>query len=180
MSHAASQRCPALKDGFAWSEKLLARGLVAGMIGVGAVGVWVASPGAAAGYLAFAAAGGLLVVYDLLCVYCPYPYQHADCLFFPYPLVSRVVGQRAGTIGPVRKLLLVVVCAGLVLIPQLWLWGNWPLFAAFWLLAAALGPAFPLYYCRRCRHVRCPLNAAGRASRTTSTAPGGTNCQPGR
>lgn len=160
MTDATPQRCPALKDGFTWYEKLLTRGLLAGMIGVGAVGVWVASPGAAIGYLAFAAVGGLLVVYGLLCVYCPYPYQHADCLFFPYPLVSRVAPQRAGAIGPVRKLLLVAVSAGLVLVPQYWLWGNWPLLAAFWLLAAALATVFPSYYCRRCRHVRCPLNAA--------------------
>ena len=159
MTDATPERCPALKDGFAWYEKLLARGLLAAMIGVGAVGTWIASPGAAVGYLAFAAVGGLLVVYDLLCVYCPYPYQRADCLFFPYPLLSRVLPQRTGAIGPVRKLLLVVVAAGLVLIPQYWLWGNWPLLAAFWLLTVPFGLAFPLYMCRRCRHVRCPANA---------------------
>ena len=158
MTGATPQRCPALKDGFAWYEKLLARGGLAGMMVIGVVGIGVQSTAAAAGYLVFAAVGSVLVIYDLLCVYCPYPYQHSDCLFFPHPLLWSVVGQRTGAIPWFRRGLFLAVTGGLVVIPQFWLWANWPLFAAFWLVTVPLGRSFPLFFCRRCRHRRCPIN----------------------
>ena len=170
MTNATPQQGPALKDDFTWYDKLLARGGVGGMVAIAAAGMWMQSPGAAIAYLAFAAIAALLVVYDLLCVYCPYPYQYADCLFFPHALVSRAVRQRTGAIGPARKLLMAAVSAGLVIIPQYWLWANWPMFVAFWLLAVPLGMAFPVYMCRRCRHTRCLANRA--AGRPQTVEPG--------
>jgi len=53
-----------------------------------------------------------------------------------------------------------VMRAGLVALPQYWLWGNWALLAAFWAVALPLGLLTPLRFCRRCRHQRCPLNMA--------------------
>lgn len=155
MTDAAPGRCPALRDRFFWYEKLLARGGTAGVITVGTAGIWMVNPAAAIGYLVFAAVAGGLVVCDLLCAYCPYPYQQSDCLFLPYPCISRVVDRRTGPISPVRRGALIAVTAGLVAVPQYWLWGNWPWLAAFWLLAVPLGLAFPLHLCRRCRHAQC-------------------------
>lgn len=156
----APETCRGLIDKFAWYEKLLARGGVAALVGVGAVGIYLKSPTTAVVYVAFAAVGGVLVIYDLLCVYCPYPYQYGDCLFFPRQLLTRLAERRRGAISPSRKALLAVVAAGLVLIPQYWLWGNVPLLAGFWGLTALIGLAFALHFCRRCRHGQCPLNSA--------------------
>ncbi len=165
MSGPSPTKCPALKDGFAWHEKLLVRLGLAGLVGVGVVGIYLESASAAVAYVAFAAVGGLLLVYDFLCVYCPYPYEHADCLFFPHQLLSATVKRRSGNIPGIRKLLFLLTAAGLVLIPQYWLWGRWGLLAAFWVLAAPVGLVFPLYYCRRCRHGQCALNRAGGPAR---------------
>jgi len=152
------QRCPALKDGFAWYEKLLLRTALAGLVTIGAVGIYLESSAAAIGYLLLVLIGGLLVIYDFLCVSCPYPYEYPDCLFFPPELLTSVLKRRRGKIHWVRKALLLVTAAGLVLIPQYWLWDRWGLVAAFWILAAPIGLVFPLYYCGRCRHKGCPLN----------------------
>ena len=168
MSHATSQRCPALKDGFAWYEKLGIRGGLAGVVALGAIGIYLKSPAAAIAYLVLGSVGGALVIYDFLCVYCPYPYQYSDCLFFPRQLLTMVVSRRTGKIGAVRKALLVLTAALLVLMPQYWLWGQWGLMAGFWVLAAPLGLAFPLYFCPRCRHGACAMNS-GSACRTTES-----------
>jgi hypothetical protein len=150
-------------DGFTWYDKLVMRAGLVAIVAIGAAGIYLQSPAAAAAYLVFGAAGGLLVVYDLVCVYCPYPFQHSDCLFYPHPLVSRVTELRTGPIPLWRKGLTALVFGGLVALPQYWLWGNWALLAAFWAVAVPLGVLTPIRFCRRCRHHRCPLNMAPRS-----------------
>ena len=160
MSQVSSPEQTCLKDSFTWSERLLLRGLLAAMLGIGVYGIYPHRPAAAAAYLAFAAIGGLLVIYDFLCVYCPYPFDRSSCLFFPPPLLTAVANRRHGRIHWLRKAGLLLVGAGLVVIPQYWLWGNWGPFAAFWIVTIPLGLVFPLYYCKRCRHARCPFQSA--------------------
>lgn len=150
----------ALKDGFTWYEKLSMRGGAAAMVAVGAFAIYQSSPVFAAGYLVFVALAGFVVLYDSLCVYCPYPFKYSDCLFVPYQLLTSVVTQRTGPISPFRNLLSALAFGGMVAIPQFWLWGNWSLFGIFWTLAVALGIAVPACFCRRCRHHRCPMNLA--------------------
>lgn len=147
-----------LKDGFSWIEKLLMRGGLAALVGIGAFAIYRSDPAMAAGYLVFVALGGLAVMYDSLCVYCPYPYQHSDCLFFPYQLVAWVTTMRTTPIPPFRKALSALVFLGIVGIPQYWLGGQGSLLAAFWAVAVMVGIAVPLRFCRHCRHGRCPMN----------------------
>jgi hypothetical protein len=160
MANPTPERCPALKDRFAWYEKLLVRVALAALVGVALTGIYVESRVAALAYAVFAAVGGLLVVYDFLCVYCPYPYEYADCLFFPRQLLTLVVKRRSGRISRIRKALLLLVAAGLAIVPQYWLWRNWEFLAAFWILALLVGLSFGLHYCPRCRHGECVLNRA--------------------
>lgn len=149
-----------LMDGFSWGEKLAMRGGLAAVVCLGAVAIFPSDPWMGVGYLVFVALGGLIVMYDALCVYCPYPYKHADCLFFPYQLVASVTVLRSEPIPWFKKALTALTFAGIVLIPQYWLWGNWLLFGMFWALTIAGGIAVPLHFCRRCRHRRCPMNLA--------------------
>lgn len=147
-----------LKDGFTWREKLLMRAGAAGMIGIGAVGSYLHDPRVALGYVLFVAIAGAGVMYDFLCVYCPYPFRYSDCLFFPYPLVAAVKTRRTTAIPQSRKVLAAIAFGGIVILPQYALWGQWILFAVFWGLAAILGVTIPLRFCRRCRHGHCPVN----------------------
>jgi len=147
-----------LKDGFAWYEKLFMRVGLAAVVGIGAVAIYHSNPPVAIGYLVFVGLGGLVVMYDSLCVYCPYPYKHSDCLFFPYQLVASVTTLRTTPITWSRKALSALVFMGIVAIPQYWLWGRWSLFAAFWTLTVAGGITVALRFCRYCRHRRCPMN----------------------
>jgi hypothetical protein len=149
-----------MKDGFAWYEKVLTRAGFAALVCIGAATIFLHNQFAAAGYLLFVTIGGLLVMYDSLCVYCPYPYKYGDCLFFPHQLVSQLTQMRTGELPWPRHLLTALVFAGLVLIPQYWLWGHWLLFAVFWSLVVAAGLVFSLHFCRRCRHNRCPAKRA--------------------
>jgi len=147
-----------LKNGFSLIEKLAMRGGLAAVVGIGAFAIYGSNPGAALGYLVFVALAGLVVMYDSLCVYCPYPYKHSDCLFFPYQLVVSVTTMRTTPISWFRKGLSALAFLGIVAIPQYWLWGQWSLSAAFWALTVLGGIAVPLHFCRHCRHGRCPMN----------------------
>ncbi len=156
-------RCPVeptlrLKDRFFWYEKLIARACLAGLLFTATIGIYRENKSIAAGYVLFVALGALLVVYDSLCVYCPYPFKHSDCLFYPYLLVARVARPREGRIPWARHAVTVLVFGGMFAIPQYWLWGNWVLFAVFWGCTLALALLMPLYLCRRCRHGRCLAN----------------------
>jgi len=147
-----------LKDGFAWYEKLSMRGGLAVVVGIGAYAIYRSEPVMAAGYLLLAAFGGLVVMYDSLCVYCPYPFKHSDCLFFPYQLVASVTTMRTTPIPWFRNALSALAFGVIVAIPQYWLWGQWSLFGTFWLLVVAGGITVPLHFCRRCKHCRCPMS----------------------
>jgi hypothetical protein len=147
-----------LKDGFSWIEKLVTRGGLAGVVGIGTFAIYRSDPRVAIGYLLFVACGGLVVMYDSLCVYCPYPYKHSDCLFFPYQLVASMTTLRTTPIPWFRKAISALAFLGIVAIPQYWLWGQWGLLAIFWTLAVVGGVAVPLHFCRHCRHRRCPMN----------------------
>ena len=147
-----------LKDGFAWHEKLCMRGGLAVVVGIGALAIYGSAPLLAVRYLLFVALGGLIVMYDSLCVYCPYPFRYSDCLFFPYQLVASVTTLRTTPIPWFRKVFSALAFFGIVAIPQYWLWGQWSLFAAFWILTVVGGIAIPFQFCRRCRNRRCPMN----------------------
>jgi type IV secretory pathway TrbL component len=62
--------------------------------------------------------------------------------------------------NPLSKIAVPIAMAGIVLLPNLWLVSDPLLLMLFWLLALPTLMVFPIYYCRRCRHVECPLNKA--------------------
>jgi len=160
MNTSASKPCPFLKDRFAWYEKLIARTCVGGIVVAGALAIDQDSRPIALSYVALVAAAGAIVIYDALCVYCPYPFKYADCLFYPYQLVARLTSLRSGRISSLRKAVTALAFGGIFAVPQYWLWGNWGLFAVFWALTLPLAVLIPLHLCRRCRHGRCPMNRA--------------------
>lgn len=152
-----SDREGELISGFTWYDKLAMRGGLAVVVGIGTFAIYGNNPVAAAAYLLFVALGGLVVMYYSLCVYCPYPYKHSDCLFFPYQLVASVTTMRPGSISLFKNALSGSAFFGIVAIPQYWLWGQWPQFAVFWVLVLVGGITIPRRFCRRCRHGRCPM-----------------------
>jgi len=147
-----------LKNTFTWHEKLFMRAGVAALAGIGTLAIYRSTPAAAIGYLLFVGISGLVVIYDSLCVYCPYPFKHSDCLFLPHQLITSLTTMRATPIPRYKNVLSALAFGGIVLIPQYWLWGQWGLCAAFWTLTVTGGIAVPFHFCRRCRHQRCPMN----------------------
>lgn len=146
-----------MRDGFTLAEKAIARLLLLALVFVGALGVYLTSPVAAVAYLAISGVAGLLLVYAILCVRCPYPYHYNDCLFFPYRLLTvfrnrQPLGSRRGVnIGTT------LVVAILALAPQYWLIQRPAFLAAFWAIAVALGSVFIFRFCRGCRNGACAL-----------------------
>jgi len=160
MSTSVSKPCPSLKERFTWYEKLVARACLGVAVCAAALAMYRENAVMALGYLVSVGLGGLLVVYDFLCVYCPYPFHYSDCLFYPYQLAARFTRLRSGRISGVRKAAIAVVFGGMFALPQYWLWANWDLFALFWAATLPLAVLIPRHLCRRCRHDRCPLNRA--------------------
>ena len=157
---AARRSGAALIDRFSIQERIL---LPIGWYGFMLVGTWGVlrqSAGWAAGYLLYAALAFGLLILPGLCAHCPYPSRYGTCLFLPPAFLNRFYPYRGPTMSPAEKRAVPAAMAGIVLIPQFWLIREPTLLLLFWLLALPTLAAFPRHYCRHCRHVGCPLNAA--------------------
>lgn len=142
-------------------EKSLARIGFYGYILIGVYGIYLYSVLWTILYIGFVALGFVFVVMFCLCSHCPYPYEYSDCLFLRYRLITRLFQYRPRPMSFLEKVGLVGVFAGSVLIPQYWLFKTPLLLVFFWIFCLSTAVAFPLYYCRRCVHFRCPFNMVG-------------------
>jgi hypothetical protein len=125
---------------------------------VGTWGIYLKSPLWSLFYLLYSIGGFTLVILPGLCAHCPYPYRFSTCLFFPLGLLKRYYPYKGPRMSRAEKIFVAVVMAGIFIFPQFWLLRQPGTLAVFWLLALPVLIVFPLYYCRRCRHVGCPMN----------------------
>ncbi len=146
------------KRQFERHEKWIARLGFALLVLVGLVALYQKSPNSAFAYAVIVVVCSLLLVYDLLCPYCPYPYKYKTCLLYPHQLLTWVTRHRTRELGPVRRTLIFVAFGLLLLVPQYGLLGNWSLFVVFWLLGVLLGLLFFFSWCPQCYHRRCPFH----------------------
>ena len=158
--------CHHLLTGFKSWEKLLMRLAFYGYLLIGFYAIYIESVAWGLGYLLFCGLGMIFLVLYGLCANCPYPYQFSDCLFLPYNVIKRLYKYRGGNMTRLDKIGFMVVFAGTILIPQFWLINHFKLLCLFWILALPICIAFPIYYCRRCRHFNCPLNKVNSALQT--------------
>jgi hypothetical protein len=152
---------PALKDSFAMWERVVWPLCFAGFIAVALVGIHSISPVGALVYAGFALLG-LAVGFPSLCSHCPYPTRHSTCLFLPPKLVARLLPYRGPRLSRLETVAVLLVTTGLFLLPQVWLIRDPIWLLPFWALALPVAIAFPVYYCRRCRHAGCPMNRVPR------------------
>jgi hypothetical protein len=147
-------------DRFSLKERLLSRIGWYGFMIVGTWGIFMQAPIWAVIYVLYSCAAFALVVLPGLCAHCPYPSEYSTCLFLPPAWVNRFYPYKGPKMHPLAKILVFVAMAGIVLMPQFWLIANLPLFLLFWLLAVPVVAAFPMHFCKRCRHFDCPMNKA--------------------
>ena len=147
-------------DGFPAWQKLAMRSLFLAVLVVGAVAVFRHSLVWGWIYLAWASLGQLVFIVPNLCAHCPYPYKYNDCLLAPAGLM-RLFTYKGPEISRHGRFALAAGGAGLVLIPQYWLFQDPILLLVFWVLLLPFLGFFRLYLCRRCRHTGCPSNAVG-------------------
>ena len=149
-----------LIERFSLFEKLLMRVGFYGFIIVGACGIFLESTAWGLIYAGFVVLGLNFVVLYRFCSRCPYPFQYSDCLFIPAGLIKKKCKFRAEPMGTLDMIGSAVIMAGLGVIPQYWLLKNHVLLILFWIFCLPVLAALPLYFCRRCRHFKCPLNSA--------------------
>ena len=169
MDTSPTSTSPRFLDGFATWEKMLWRADGLGLVVVALAGIHSVSPAGALGYALFAAVG-LVVGLPSLCSHCPYPTRHSDCLFLPPKLVARLLPYRGPKLTRLEALAVLGVTVGFFLLPQIWLIQRPLWLVPFWALALPMAVGFPVHYCRRCRHVGCPMNRV--PSRAPSAASG--------
>jgi hypothetical protein len=148
-------------DRFTLKERLLCRAGWYGCLIVGTCGIYLQAPIWAVIYLGFSLVAFAAVILPGLCAHCPYPSRHSTCLFLPPTLLNRFYPYQGPHMRPSAKIWIAAAMAGIVIMPQLWLVDRISLLILFWLLALPVLAAFPVYYCRRCRHFDCPLNKSG-------------------
>jgi len=134
------------------------RMLFAAFTAIGTYGIYVQSPLWAVIYILFILLGSTLVVLPALCAHCPYPSKHGTCLFLPPGLVMRFYPYKGPDMSVAGKAGSLFVIAVMMIMPNIWLISNPLLLLLFWLIALPIAAAFPLHYCKHCRHFDCPMN----------------------
>lgn len=107
---------------------------------------------------------GIFPFLSCFCSHCPYPYENSDCLFLPYKFIYTIYKFRPGPLNIMEKGTILLITAGLILIPQYWLFKDYILLIIFWIFCALVLIPAPLYFCRRCKYAHCPLNLTKRES----------------
>jgi hypothetical protein len=154
-----------LIDKFSVAEKILARTGFYGFIIIGAYGIYSQSILWGIAYTLFVLLGSIFGLPYYFCSHCPYPYKYSDCLFTPFWLIARQQEFRPGQLTISDKICSAVIGAGLVLIPQYWLFKNHSVLILFWIFCALTLVSFPIYYCKRCRNFKCPFNSVSKELR---------------
>jgi hypothetical protein len=147
-------------DGFSMGQKIALRLLLVSFLAVAVFAVFKQSAIWGWIYLGFATVGQFVLILPTLCGHCPYPHRHNDCLLVPASVMKTVVPYRGLRIPSAEKGALYVAVAGLVLIPQYWLFQEPLLFILFLALILPFFGFFQFYMCRHCRHTGCPANRA--------------------
>jgi hypothetical protein len=159
MQQKTSNGC-SLIDRFSLIERIAMRVCWYGFMAVGTYTIFKQDPAWAAIYIVFSLAAFALVVLPGLCAHCPYPSKYSTCLFLPPGVVNRFYPYKGPHMRMAAKIAVFAAMAAMVIMPQFWLLADLPMLIVFWLLAAPLLVLFPTHYCRRCRHLECPMNRA--------------------
>lgn len=145
-------------DTFPLSHRLIMRTGWYGFIAIGLVGISLHNLAWAGIYFAVVCAGFALAVSRAICSHCPYPSQYDSCLFLPPTLVKKLYPYRGPEVSLSGKICTVLALVAIIAFPQYWLKENTFLLFLFWTFCLPSIAAFPLFYCKRCRHTGCPLN----------------------
>ena len=145
-----------LHDSFSLKDKILMQIGWNGFMLVGIYAIYKRSPLWALAYVAYM----IFIVMPMLCAYCPYPYQYSTCLFMPSGILRKFYPYRGPQPSVAGKTAASIIMVGAVILPNFWLFRDIPLLIVFWLFALPTVLAFPLHYCKHCRHAGCPANRA--------------------
>ncbi len=159
MKSQAEGKCKYI-DRFPLSHQLIMRTGWYGFITVGLVGIAMHSLVWAGVYFIISLAGFALAVMPSICAHCPYPTKYDSCLFLPPAIVRKLYPYRGPEESLAGKILTIISLIAIIAFPQPWLSKNSIFLTLFWLICLPSIAAFPLFYCKRCRHKGCPLNSA--------------------
>ena len=148
----------ALINHFSLSEKIIMRTAFYGILIIGWYTIYIQHLVWSLFYTLFSLIGLFLLSQQFFCAYCPYPYQYTTCLFFPIQVFKLRHTQRQGRMNSLDKTGAVIIMVGLIMIPQFWLIKHLILFILFWFFCLFILFRTSLYYCKRCRYVKCPLS----------------------
>lgn len=149
-----------LIDRFSLTERIIMRFAWLGFMAVAVYGIALQAPLWAAAYAAGSGLGFLFAVLPGLCAHCPYPSRHDTCLFMPPSLVRTFYPYRGPEMTAAGRVAALAALAAMVIAPLFWLIHTPLLLVIFLASSLPVLAAFPIYYCRRCRHHGCPLNRA--------------------
>ena len=158
-----------LIDKFSVTEKILSRTGFYGFIIIGIYGMYSQSVPWGILYTVFTVLGLIFGFPYFFCSHCPYPYKYSDCLFTPVWMITKQHEFRPGRLTRLDKIGSGVIGAGLILIPQYWLFKNYAALVLFWMFCVLTLVSFSIYYCKRCRNFKCPFNSVKKGLRKEET-----------
>lgn len=102
-----------------------------------------------------------LIVLPSVCAHCPYPSEFYTCLFLPPKFVNRFYPYKGPDISTAGKWTSAVAIAAIVIMPHFWLVQTPLLLLLYWGFCLPAMAAFPIHFCKHCRHFKCPMNRTG-------------------
>lgn len=150
-------KCSNLANKFSLFEKIPIRVTFYGLIIIGALSIYAESLLWGLIYTVFLIFGAIILL-SCLCTHCLYPFRYSDCLILPFKVIKKICKFRSQPMGIIDTFGFIIVLGGIVIIPQYWLFKNNIFLILFWVFCFPTFAIFPLYFCRRCRHLSCPFN----------------------
>lgn len=147
-------------DSFSLAQILIMRTAWYGLVGIGITAIALHSYTWAVVYFAVTLAAFTLGIMPALCAHCPYPAERDTCLFIPPRFITKFYPYKGPDMSFKESFITILGLAIVVIFPQYWLNKNIILQVSFWIICLPAIGAFPLFYCKRCRHTGCPMNQA--------------------
>jgi hypothetical protein len=129
-----------------------------GIVILGTIAIFFASPLLSIGYVLFVIFGVVFCIMHLwICPRCPHIKEHNACVQAPPFLTKRIIRKNVTRpLNTVEKIGNIVVLYGVVLLPAYWVIKSEYLVIPYLILALMHYPAYYLHFCKKCLFIGCP------------------------
>jgi hypothetical protein len=151
-------RHTAFINSFSLTQKIVMRMFYYGTYAIGIYGISIQNVSFGLMYTAYVVFAQYIFL-KYWCSHCPYPCEHATCLYYPLGL-PKMFKYNPDPMGKTDRLISIPILAGAYVIPPYWLLKDYAVLILYLLVGGVLWAIHRLHICRLCKYTNCPLSNA--------------------